>query len=1548
MGDPMGDRKTIVILCTLVMTVSIFSTVPMQDVMNQSSTVEVPTPTVDEPQETFRNLREIDGHFTENRGQIGNDGIVFSASSGDISIGFLESRVMLIINDQQDGDACRPTTITIDFIGSKQVLPVGIERRNNLNHFFLGGDERRWESNVPTFDKVLYADIYDGIDLVYYFTEEGLKYDWVIRPDGDPDKIAQVYQGIDSIRIDTNDQLVVATEAGTIREDVPSAYQVIDGLRVPVDVGYELRGNRMSYGLGSYDPSFALTIDPLITSTYIGGDSNDEGIAIDVDHQGFPVIAGYTRSWNFPTTTGVYDDVYGSDWDFYVAKLNLHGTNVLWSTFVGGTKSDGPNNLVVDPDGNIYVAGRVGSDFPTTGGSYDSTYNGGNVDGAVFKLSSDGSELLYSTFIGGSESDECLSIDLATDGSAYIVGDTHSDDFPTTSGSFDTSYNGGGSDAYACRLSADGSDLEFSTFLGGSGSEGQIWDIALDSNNVVYIAGSTSSSDFPTTSGCLDDTHNGEGDLVVVKLKSDGSDLIYSTFIGGSGNEWGGDVCVDGSRNIYVAAESSSSNFPVNIGGYDTTHNGDSDAVVFKLNTQGTNLLYSTFVGGSNGEYNRNLAIDRGDQAIILGYTDSGNFPTTRFCYDNTLDGGRDVYVSVLSSDGSKLVNSTFFGGSSADLGFGLALGSSGLYGHAIVNSNDWPTSEGCYDPTANGGSDGGVFQLEIAEVLYPYGLPHWGTIPTLHATEDVPLVYDFSLNVSDPDTPIGDLYISSQSDYVTTISGLNVTFVFPDGIHSASVPLTLSDGSSDVPILVEFVIEPVNDPPEHDIPLDHIVNKSEATTIDLSPHVWDIDDAITNLTITEDSPYATFDGLNLTVEFPEVGEDEYNLTIHISDGKDETEVVLHFSFPTVAMPSAPQNLQATEGDGYVLLSWEPPEVPGDEDLTGYHVLRGTTSLVDLLQPLGNVLTYNDTDVTNGVTYYYSVCGITISGEGDRTVPLMATPSEPPLGIDDFADLSYTDPAGDDYTFYFEGDWDDEDRVTYRRGITGEYPDLDIVGLVATLAADTVTVTLTLADDVGYDENILYSVYFVDSSHEQGGSILDPQGYNGGRWGWNDDYARSDLYHTLVALQCGDSGWGVKRASAYPYLDSVDMEVTGAKITFHVSIEYLMESGLEHGSGFGVFAYSSWIVSDTNGIWFQDMTWDAAGLGASSAPAEFNRDLFTPQDFEDLVYDDPIGDDYTFYLAGEVSEDTVIGAFTDLFSYSFYDVDGSNLTVIDAYGDMGTSPDLDIVGLKMTFDPDSETITVTLEIAGSFNLASDYIYQVYLVERGHQQEGFLLEPQAFQEGSIYWEHSDLGHSLAMFYLVNDPYDGPSIYSEPGLGSLTFDVTDKVITFSVSASDLQWAGARTGTGFGVYAYCHHVDGGYYWDRTVRWDAAGLGAAAAPAEFNLETDGDDDSGEEIMSPMFIVILVVLVLVVVGVVFALRARGGGGEAEDKGASEMAKAIAMQDQMAQQQPGVTEAPQAGAPGEVGEPQEGVYCPSCGAFPPPGSTQCPNCGNTL
>lgn len=596
----------------------------------------------------------------------------------------------------------------------------GLEELPGKSNYLLGNDPKQWRTDVAHYARVKYEAIYRGIDLIYYGKQQQLEYDFIVAPGAEPSAIKQVFAGTQSVAIDAEGELVLRTRAGEVRQRQPFIYQEIAGRKRQVAGGYVKTGKQqVGFAVGEYDPNLPLVIDPvLIYSSYLGGSGQDSVKGIGIDGGGSAYVAGYPGSLNFPTTPGSFQTSASTPWDVFVTKFDPTGSVLIYSTYLGGSANDYLYGVAVDSAGSAYLNGSTRSlNFPTTPGVFDAVPDSA-LDAFVVKLSTSGSSLAYSTFLGGSASDEAFSIAIDGVGNAYVTGATTSLNFPTTAGVIDVSFNStltSDEDAFAAKLNATGSALTYSTYLGGSQRDAGTG-IVVDVLGNAYLVGSTLSSNFPRTFGAFDTTQNGSFDLFVLKLNSTASGFYYSTFVGGSVDELGNGIAIDAAGYAYVTGCTYSSNYPTTAAAFDRVFNGPLDAFVTKLNQSGTGLVYSTYLGGTGVDIGLGIAVDNTGQAYMIGHSYSTTYPTTFGALDTSQNGGTDVVVTKLNVAGSGLLYSTFFGGSADDEGNCIVTdGAGNVYVGGRTQSTNFPTTPGAFSTAHNGGStDGFVTKFQF------------------------------------------------------------------------------------------------------------------------------------------------------------------------------------------------------------------------------------------------------------------------------------------------------------------------------------------------------------------------------------------------------------------------------------------------------------------------------------------------------------------------------------------------------------------------------------------------------------------------------------------------------------------------------------------------------------------------------------------------------------------------------------------------------------------------------------------------------------------
>jgi hypothetical protein len=528
-------------------------------------------------------------------------------------------------------------------------------------NYFIGNDKSQWHCDIPTSMAVLYKNLYKNIDLKVYGIEKQIEYDWIVKPGGDPLDIKFRYKNVKGTRIDKEGNLLIETGFGELVHKKPVSYQ---------DVGMEHDARRMVPGEGGKGIGAGLRACP------------NKRKYINVS---FKKIAENTYGFE----VGAYDRR---------SELIIDPVVLAYSTYLGGGSSDESEGIAVDAGGNVYVTGfTTSSNFPSIN-PYQAYQ--GNKDVFVTRLDltqSGAAGLLYSTYLGGGGGDSSTGIAVDGSGNAYVTGVTDSTDFPTLN-QYQTDPGDNAWDAFVTRLNASGNALSYSTYLGGRSydySKG----IALDGSGNVYVTGSTTSSNFPSLDQYM--AFQGSGDAFITKLDTtqDGaSSLLYSTFLGGSSDDRGRGIAVDGSGNAYVTGFTLSTDFPI-INQYQA-YPGDSywDTFVAKVDTTQSGvsaLLYSTYLGGANGDYAYSIAVDNSGNAYVTGRTHSTDFPTINQYQADPGDGTFDAFVTRLDTTqggAASFVYSTYLGGGSHDYGHAITVdGSGNAYVTGYTTSTNFP-----------------------------------------------------------------------------------------------------------------------------------------------------------------------------------------------------------------------------------------------------------------------------------------------------------------------------------------------------------------------------------------------------------------------------------------------------------------------------------------------------------------------------------------------------------------------------------------------------------------------------------------------------------------------------------------------------------------------------------------------------------------------------------------------------------------------------------------------------------------------------------------
>ncbi|WP_285891218.1 SBBP repeat-containing protein [Paenibacillus pasadenensis] len=558
------------------------------------------------------------------------------------------------------------------FVGAqRQPLIQGLERLKATKNYFAGKDAATWRSNIPTFDKIKYSGLYPGIDLVFYWSGEQLEFDFILAPGGDPQSILLEFEGADEISVNEDGNLAVSVYGHQIRLRTPFIYQMRDGARNRIDGGYRIEEPGMvGFELrGKYEAALPLVIDPVLEySTYLGADAFTQGNGIAVDASGNAYVTGRTMATNFPNDGNIQPD-YGGSTDAFITKFSAAGNTLIYSTYLGGSGFDEGNSIAVDRFSNVYVTGiTYSTDFPTASAVQPSAPP--NANAFVTSLDPTGSALNYSTYLGGDGDDWGVGIAVDSSGNAYIAGNTASDNFPLQNALQSTLP--ASNSVFVTKLASMGASILYSTYFGGADST-SAGGIAVDGFTNMYITGTTGAG-LPLANPIQPLFGGGDSDAYTAKIDASGAALLYSTYLGGSGDDAGGGIAVDSYGNAYVTGSTPSADFPTANAVQPAIGGGD-DAFICKINPAGSAFIFSTFLGGSSDEIGTGIATDPFANTYVTGVTDSFNFPLAHPLQTTT--DGADVYISKFNATGS-FIYSTYLGGSNPDAGQSIAADFSG------------------------------------------------------------------------------------------------------------------------------------------------------------------------------------------------------------------------------------------------------------------------------------------------------------------------------------------------------------------------------------------------------------------------------------------------------------------------------------------------------------------------------------------------------------------------------------------------------------------------------------------------------------------------------------------------------------------------------------------------------------------------------------------------------------------------------------------------------------------------------------------------------
>ena len=668
----------------------------------------------------------------------------------------------------------RMATVNLEFVGGAVASQVsGEEEQSGKINYLIGNDPAGWRSGVATFGKVRLDDVYPGVDAIFYGNQQKLEYDLNLAAGVKPETMAIRFEGAEKVLLNAEGELVIAVGGRDVVQHRPVAYQMSgDGVRQELPAGYKiLNADTVGFAVGNYDHGRPLVIDPTLGySTFFGGNFGEYGFAIALDGANNIYIAGQTFSTTvsnsvipFATPGAAFTNYSGGKFagDAFVAEFDNTGSNLLYCTYLGGSLDDGAYALAVDSAGHAYVAGSTDStNFPTKNALVNGTYSGTNIAGVldpslkifptdafVAELAIGGSNLVYSTYLGGEAPESARGIAVDGDGDAFVAGITFSTNFPVTSDAYQpqlkcTNSYDVNANAFVAEIAPGGGSLKYSTYFGGTN-----YDIAFAvayTNKFLYVAGMTYSTNFPWVQGLLGNQvlnnwtnsrvrANGSSDAFVSVFANNPSSgtnlsLLYSTFLGSSNNDVALGVTGDGVGDAYVVGWTTSTNFPntisttnVNLHSFVRTNGTgfiiSTNSFLTKIlypapilvgtntSTTSTNaaIAYSQIFGGRGIDQANGVALDAAGDVFVVGTAQSTNFPTTDNLFGSlrTTNSSRvnsttwltDVVVTVFKADFSALLYSAYLGGSSYDYGSSIAVdGDGSAYITGATLSTNFPT----------------------------------------------------------------------------------------------------------------------------------------------------------------------------------------------------------------------------------------------------------------------------------------------------------------------------------------------------------------------------------------------------------------------------------------------------------------------------------------------------------------------------------------------------------------------------------------------------------------------------------------------------------------------------------------------------------------------------------------------------------------------------------------------------------------------------------------------------------------------------------------
>ena len=861
----MGRRYVIISVVLIVFIILILPGTPRSEGPDHGA-ADVPNPLLDAPVNGEELGGLVGNRFIENKGQMADDEIRLYSIIDKGMLTFFDDGIVVTFYDGNAGACGSPGGFNVryTFEGSNDVDVKGRSREKGEYNYITSRDRTRWATHIPCFAEVVYPDIYPGIDLVYQFVSGRLKYMFVISPSADPGNVVISIDGHNGLLVASEGSLIITTDRGSITDSGRATYY-LDSPEETVPCSFDvIDDSSYTFSIGEYDRSRSLVIDPVVYGTLIGGSDKEMGVGLAVDSEGSVYVTGSSSSTDLPTTPGAFNGTYGKTFKaIYVLKLTSNLSELVYCTFIGDNGAG--YSIDVDGSGCAYITGRSSSSaFPTTLNAPQPGY-GGSYDVIVTKLTSDGSDLVYSTFLGGEEADWGIDIKVDDNGSAYITGDTGSTDFPVTNGAYQTRYGGGSVDGFVAKVAPDGSEFEYCTYFGGREYDRGIG-IDVDPDGYAYVGGYSNSSDLNATPGVYNASRSGKQDVFVLKLDLDGSRPIFMTYIGPGSVD---DIGIDDLGHITIGGDARAG-YPTTAGSYSFTQLG---AFVTKLTNEGDRLIYSAIVGWAS---TLGVAVEPNGTMYLTGETVRSDFPTTPNAYQHEHGGNRDIFLVVIQPSGQ--VYSTYLG---TDRGEGvrdIGVDEDGVaYLTGYSHSPDLFVSSGAYCSTISGSND--IFVLKYTVDLES---------PVAIAGSDVTIDQHEVVLIDGTDSHDNRGIANWTWSFVyrgerLTFHGPHMTFRFDDA-GTYLVTLNISDAQGnwavdDVMVLVRDTTHPVARAGE-----DQTIEQHEEVELNGTGSTDNVDITAARWYFTYRGEVLSYDGMVVRFKIDDAG--VYCVTLNVNDAK--------------------------------------------------------------------------------------------------------------------------------------------------------------------------------------------------------------------------------------------------------------------------------------------------------------------------------------------------------------------------------------------------------------------------------------------------------------------------------------------------------------------------------------------------------------------------------------------------------------------------------------------------------------------------------------